>query len=141
MNQASRDLIAAFQAGEQNEVATVLLDEEDGFDVSALRVLAAWTTMDHRWTEPDRPCPDGGRPTARAYAWLMSGLSVDYTAIADAAGTSRATARAKMSVLLGSRLVYPDGQIAKVAKACLQASLAKRIRKLQPKPPAAGSHN
>lgn len=141
MNSAARDLVAAFQASEQNEAAAVLLDDEDGFDVDALRVLAAWTSMEHRWKEPAKACPDGGRATARAYAWLMSGVEVDYVAIADAAGVSRSVAQAKMRVLTGNRLVYPGGSIAKVAKACLQASLAKRVRKLQPKAPTPSSAN
>jgi hypothetical protein len=137
VNDDARDLIAAFQAAEQNEAAAVLLDDKDGFDAPALRVLAAWGTRSHRWTSPPRRCPDNGRATPAAYAWLVSGLEVDYHAVAEAAGVSLAVARAKVRVLLGNRLVYPDGSLARIARATLQASIAKRIRKLQPKKPDA----
>lgn len=136
MNAVARDLIAAFQASEQNESAAILIDDE-GFDFVTIRVLTAWWNSDHDWVEPTRPCPDDGQPTARAYAWLMSGASIDYVAIADAAGVSRAQARQRMAQLLGNRLIYPDGQMAKVAKASMQATIAKRVRaaarKVEPK--------
>lgn len=136
MNAAARDLIAAFQASEQNEAVAVLLDE-DGFDLVTIRVLNAWASSDHEWRQPTRPCPDEGRPTARAYAWLVAGMNIDYIAIADAAGVSRSQARQRLAQLLGNRLIYPDGQMAKVARAALQAAIAKRIRaaarKVEPK--------
>lgn len=119
-------------ASEQNESAAVLLDEE-GFDLVTIRVLNAWVSSDHDWKQPSRPCPDDGRPTARAFAWLVAGMQIDYVAIADAAGVSRTQARQRLAQLLGNRLIYPDGSMAKVARAAMQAAIAKRVRAAQRK--------
>ena len=143
MDQTVLDLIRAFQVGEQNEAAAIFIDE-DGFDLVTIRVLSAWWHSDHDWVKPSRPCPDDGRPTARAYAWLISGMDIDYVAIADAAGVSRSQARARMARLIGNRLIYPDGQMAKVAKASMQAAIAKRVRsavkKAEEQPKKAGAN-
>lgn len=129
MNQIARDLIAAFKTTERPEAAAVLLREEDGFDNEALRVLSAWTALEHAWKMPDESCPDNGRPTVKAWNWLMSGLDVDHVSIADAAAVSLSTARVKLRSLLVSRLIYPDGTIAKIAAGTIAASLGKRLEK------------
>lgn len=120
-------LIDAFRAIEAVEQLGVLI-AEDGFDQETLHVLSSFLHCEHTWREPSRKCPDNGRPTAAAYAWLMSGLTLDYVAIAEAAGVSRQAASARMAMLIGNRLVYPDGQIHKLARAALQGAIAKRAR-------------
>jgi hypothetical protein len=121
------NLILAFQAAERKESVAALLDAES-FDLDAIRVLSAWAHSDHKWTMPARKCPDDGKPTMRAWAWMVGGMNLDYIAIADAAGVSHATARSKLAVLLGHQLIYPDGQMAQVARAALQATITRRVR-------------
>lgn len=126
MNEVARALVAAFQKIESDAAGAVLL-EDDGFDLASARVLTAWMHVVQPWSAPRPACPDGGRPTPSSYAWLMSGLKVNDIAIADAAGVSRATARGRVRMLIGNRLVYPDCIIAKVARAALEAALAVRV--------------
>lgn len=141
------DLVNAFKAAEPNlakgggaeQLAVLISDDPDeGLDAEAIRVLGAWINGDHKWTKPKSPCPDGGRPTKAAYDWMVRGMNLDYVAIADAAGVTRSVARAKMAKLLGARLIYGDGTIAKAAKAAMEASIARRVRakpqKQQPQP-------
>lgn len=127
VNREARDLVAAFKRAEQPEAVAALIND-DGFDAAAVRVLVAWTNAHHEWKAPPRKMPDEGRPTPRAWEWLFAGLVVDHTAIADAANVGVAVARAKLGLLIGNRLVYPDGTISAAAKAGLQASVAARVK-------------
>ncbi len=128
MTPAARSLISAFQGVEQADQIAGLLGAE-GFDVEMIRVLAAWQQTEHIWKTPlAKNPPDRGMPTARSYAWLVSGWRLDYVAIADAAGVSRQCAQEKLAVLLGNRLIYPSGEMTKHARAALQSAIAKQIR-------------
>lgn len=133
-----RELVEAFKAIADKALeplAAFVTDE--GFDVDTVRVLAVWSSIDAAWSAPARSCPDDGRPTHRAWLWLMSGLEVDYSAIAEATGLSRSTARQKVAVLMGARAVFPDGDISKPARAALQAAVAERVggrKRAQAKP-------
>ncbi len=141
MNQVARDLVAAFKASEKPEMVAALI-VEDGFDAFAIRVLAAWMSFDHSWKAPQRPCPDNGRATPKAWAWLVSGMALDYVAIADAADLSSAIAQRKLALLLRNRLIYPDGTISKAAGGALQAAVFDRVKqpkKQEEKKPAAKS--
>lgn len=120
-------LISAFRAAESIEDVASLAVEE-GFDPEAMRVLAAWRHSDHLWFLPKTPCPDPSMPTARAWAWLVSGWSIDVRAIARAADVSESCARQKFELLLGNHLIYPDGSMSKPAQAALRAHVAKRVR-------------
>ncbi len=129
-------LIAAFRATETPEQLGVMV-AADGFDPEIVRVLAAFMSADVDWSEPPMRCPDGGRPTARAWAWTWSGCRVDYMAIATAAGLSRLAAREKLAALIGARLIYADGSISKHAQAALQSAIAKNARRKKKKDAAA----
>ena len=120
-------LIEAFRSLEAAEQIGVLV-AEDGFDPETVRVIAAFLNIDHTWRMPSRRCPDRGRPTAAAYSWLMSGYVIDHIAIADAAGVSRQSVVERMAMLIGNRLIYPDGTINIWARKALQTEVAKRGR-------------
>lgn len=125
-------LIEAFRAVESVESMAVLL-HEDGFDQAALRALSAWQHSDHSWTTPERPCPNDGKPTAAAWRWLVSTWEIDIDAIADAANVSRSTARSLIQLLIGNRLIYPDGTIAKAASSALRTVIGEQLQKAQHK--------
>lgn len=127
LTQAVNDLLAAFKAKEKLESGAALMDA-DGFDIETARVLAAWLTVEPTF-KPVGPMPDKGEPTARAWGWLIAGTQIDYPAIADAADVSIATARARIALLLGNRLIYPDGKAAKFAMDALRAALTVRVRR------------
>ena len=63
-------------------------------------------------------------------------ISIDTAAIAEGANVSRTAARQIVAMLIRSHLIYPDGQIAKVAKGAMQAAIARQIapkKKAKPK--------
>ena len=120
-------LLAAFRAAEQIEDIAVLTDAE-GFDSEIMRVLSAWRHTDNVWVEPKKPCPDPGMPTAASWRWLVAGWTIDERAVARAADVTESTARVKLDVLIGNRLIYPDGGMAKAALAALKSHVGKRVR-------------
>lgn len=136
------DIIAALKraepkldAGDFQQLGVLISDDPDeGLDAAAMRVLSAWQMSDHQWTQPKSPCPELGA-TKALYDWMIRGMNLDYMAIADAAGVTRAVARAKLAKLLGARLLYADGTIARAAKVAQEATIARRV-KAKPKPQA-----
>lgn len=132
-------LIRTFKTAEPNlndgdfrQLGVLISDDPDaGLDPEAIRVLSAWMMGEHRWTPPRSPCPDEGRATKAAYDWMVRGMNIDYVAIADAAGVTRSVARAKLGKLLGARMLYADGTVAKAAKVALEAGIAKRVKAKQ----------
>jgi len=129
-------LIDAFRALDANNTESLApLLVEDGFDAEAIRVLAAWPHTECPWTAPARACPDEGRPTQAAWRWLMSGLDVDVTAIADLANVSCDIAKDKLRILISSRLVYPGGDISAAGHTALRAAVAERVRAGRDKKP------
>lgn len=139
-------LIAAFRSVERAEhLAALML--EDGWDAEAIRVLSAWQHVENTWEPPESPCPGGGMmPTPAAWAWLCSGWTVDLSAIAEGAGVSRARAADLMALLMRNLLVFPDGQMANVARGALRAHVAERLsagtkKKKPPKPPTPRDDN
>ncbi len=121
------DLLAIFRAAERKEAVAVFVTE-DGFDAATVHVLAAWQTTDHVWVEPRDKRPESSEPTAAAWRWLVSGWQIDYAAVAIAADVSFAMARAKMDMLVRSRLVYPDGKMAAAARGTLQSVISAAVR-------------
>lgn len=120
------DLLSAFKKLETpNQMAILMVD--DDFDAELMRVLAVWPNLVLEWSMPEKVCPDSGKPTPRAWAWLISGLELDYVAIADAAGLSRTSARIKVDMLIGAQLVYPDGEINQWASGAMQEALKARL--------------
>lgn len=115
-----------------------VLAVEDGFEIDAMRVLSAWPNTPHVWIQPKEPCPEAY--SAEAWSWLVSGWSIDINAVAEAAGVSFNVARKKIDVLVGNRIIYPDGSMAKFATAALTSHVASRLtsgkRKEEPKPKA-----
>jgi hypothetical protein len=122
MDSEARDLVEAFRVDADRDVESivVLLIEDDKLEVGAMRVLASWPQLRHRWARPRRARPDDGQPTPDAWHWLVSGLDIDYDELAKAAGVSRAIARARIHVLLANKLALPDGSVSKPARAALQ---------------------
>lgn len=120
------DLLAAFKALEQaTDIAVLLVD--DGFDAVLVRVMGAFEKANNRWDAPKRPCPDGGRPTADAWDWLVSGWKLDLESISKGANISRDATRDRVGVLIQSRLIYPDGSISSHARKAITASVTQRL--------------
>ncbi len=120
------DLLNAFKEIETPNQMAILMAEDD-FDAELMRVLAVWPQLVLEWSTPAKPCPDAGKPTPRAWAWLTSGLELDYVAIAESAGIARNVARAKVDMLIAAHLVYPDGSVNQWASGALQEALKARL--------------
>lgn len=120
------NLLLAFKALEQpTDIAVLLID--DGFDATLVRVLGAFEKANNRWDAPKKPCPDDGRPTPAAWAWLVAGWKFDYESITRGANISRDQVRERIQVLVQSRLIYPDGTISTHARKAITATVRVRL--------------
>lgn len=126
-----RMLIDAFKGIETIDMIGIML-EDDGFDQSVVRALLAWQKTENVWVRPREPLPDDGKPTPRAWAWLVSGWEMDSHAVARGASLSIATARAKLEMLRGCRLIYPDGSCSSFATKAISAMIGDRMRGKRP---------
>jgi hypothetical protein len=130
------DVIGVFRALEESDDAIVVLGDEQ-----AMKVLVAWSHTDQEWERPSTPVP----PTThgklgKLWAWVVSGWDVDEQAIARLAGVPRSVAHEKLAVLIGNRLVYPDGTIAKGGRQALGVYTARKLgikQRSRPEPPRA----
>lgn len=121
-------LIDAFRLAEATSEQVGAAVDGDGIDHRMVRVLVAWMHAEQSWLEPARPRPDGDRPTPASWRWLVEGWEMDYEAIAAAADVSVSVARNKMAVLVGCRLVYPDGKPSKAARLLVQGAIRRAVR-------------
>lgn len=117
------ELLSTFRALEANEDAITVLGDED-----AMKVLSAWSKTDQRWQAPKKKRPQI-TPTnhAEMWRWIVQGWTIDEEAIAVGSGLSANVVHTKMRMLIAARLVYPDGQMSKAARAALQVFVAQKL--------------
>lgn len=104
--------------------AAVILEDAD-----AIKVLIALRTnvgTAHWWVAPRAPEPTD---IADRWRWLVSGWRFDEEEIGAVAGISADTVRAKLRVLVGNRLAYPDGVPSPGAALAISAYVGKRVPK------------
>lgn len=125
------DVLAAFRALEESDDAIVVLNDEN-----AMKVLVAWSHTDQQWTRPDsKPPPATHGRMARLWTWVVSGWEIDPRRVAQLAGVPVTVAHEKISVLVGNRLIYPDGTMAKGARQALGVYTARKLGiKQRPRP-------
>jgi hypothetical protein len=121
MSESMEDILAAFRSLEKPSDAIVIIGDRD-----AIRVLSAWTRVDNLWTAPGGPVPAvrHGR-MGQAWRWVCAGWTVDVDEVARLAGVPRSIAHAKLEVLRGNRLIFPDGSMSKGAELALAAYTGK----------------
>lgn len=117
------EVVAVFRAREGSEDAIVVIGDEP-----AMRVLAAWRNVDQSWTKPDGAPPEAieGK-LGRLWGWIVSGWDLDARRIARLAGMPTARVHEKLEILVGNRLIYPDGSMSKAARAALLGFTAKQL--------------
>ncbi len=92
-----------------DSAAALVLGDDD-----AVRVLAAFRNVEHKWRAPKKKRPES--PTLIAlWRWLTSSWEIDVAGIGEAAGLSEEVVEGKIEMLLANRLIYPDGTIAEGA--------------------------
>lgn len=120
-------LLSEFRKLEKpTDIAVLMVNE--GFDAETMRVLSAWQHTEQRWKRPKKPCPDEGRATGASWKWLRDGWSMDVAAIAIGADVSQLTATAKLELLAGSKLIYPDGTVSAAATQALLGHVSEKLR-------------
>jgi hypothetical protein len=117
------DALAVFRGVEDNQDAVVVIGDDD-----AMRVLVAWTHVDNDWYPPSTACPPlvHGK-LAAAWDWIRAGWDLNERKISKLAGVPTSVARAKLDVLIGNRLIYPDGSLSKGVRLALAAFTAQRL--------------
>lgn len=125
------DVLSAFRGIEVNDDALVALGDD-----AAMRVAVAWSHTDQSWSRPSRPAPPpmAGK-MAKLWEWIVSGWDVDARTVARLAGVPATVAHAKLEMLIGNRLLYPDGSMAKGMRAVLMSHAAKKLGLRAPLPP------
>lgn len=118
----------------ESATALAVIVVDDGFDAESIRIASAWQQSIHRWCRPSAACPDE-LATPRAWAWLVSGWSLDVESIAVAAGVSVHVASDKLARLVGNRLIYPDGKPSKWLLAAMTKVVAERLKTDKKKAP------
>jgi hypothetical protein len=117
------DVVGVFRALEQNDDALVVLGDE-----TAMRVAVAWSHTDQEWERPPRPQPAAVHgKMGGLWSWMVSGWNVDARAVARLAGVPRTVAHAKLEMLIGNRLIYPDGSMAKGMRSVLLSYAARKL--------------
>lgn len=91
-----------------NDAAAALVLGDD----EAVRVLAAFRNVEHRWRMPRKTKPADGASLIAVWEWLTSNWEIDVEGVAQAAGVSEDVAEMKLDMLGRNRLIYPDGTIA-----------------------------
>lgn len=107
--------------GDSTDTAVVVLGDDD-----AIRVLAAFRNVEHRWRAPRKLLPEGAS-TVQTWNWLTERWDIDVDGLAVATGLSRSTIETKLDVLIANRLVYPDGSISKAATLALKAHASAKL--------------
>lgn len=125
------DIIEAFLVLDSNEAAVPILDDAD-----AIKVLVAWSRTDNAWRRP-RAKPPKVQPGSHgaAWAWAVAGWTIDVASIARIAGLQTRVVRDKVDMLVGLRLIYPDGRMAKSARTAINVYVGKKIGVKQPRNP------
>lgn len=112
-----------------NDAAAALVLGDD----EAVRVLAAFRNVEHRWRRSKKKQPEEGASLIARWLWLTDNWSLDVEGIAKAAGLSEDVADGKVDMLLANRLIYPDGTIAYGAVIALQMHTQVKLG-IKPKP-------
>jgi len=82
------------------------------------QLLAAWSPAWCTWTPPTTPAP---ADLAERWTWLWGFVELDATELVAASGLPQGAGLAAWEGLVGLRLVYPDGTIARAAARLLGA--------------------
>ncbi len=117
------NVLAPFRSLESNEDALIVLGDDE-----AMRVLIAWQHIDQEWAHPGgkQPLAIHGK-MAKLWTWIMSGWEVDNRKVSRLAGVSPSIAHAKLEILMGNRLIYPDGSMSKGVRTALMAHTATKL--------------
>ena len=116
------DLLAPYIADERPEQATAVVGDAD-----AIKLIAAWAYYPFEtWTYPKGKRTDNDR---ERWKWIWDGLVMYPDDLAEAAGISTHVVKAKLRVLLNSRLVYPNGNVARAARGVMHAYITKHVPK------------
>lgn len=116
-------LLAKFRAMETNEDAAPIIGDDD-----AMKVLSSWSKVDQAWRKPRGKAPVFAHDNhGLVWAWIRSGWTCDIEAVAAGAGVSERVAVEKLAILIGNRLIYPDGSTARGARIALQVWLAAKL--------------
>lgn len=131
MKNSLTEILRALRTLESPDDIIPVLGDED-----AMKVMIAWSKTDQRWS-----MPRGKVPTLQAgnhqsvWSWIVLGWTFDHALIAKIAGVGPRVVHQKLEMLVGLRLIYPDGQMSKSARTALQVHVSQKLG-IKPKRPA-----
>lgn len=99
-----REVLASFKQDEKPEVVLSIVG-----DSTATKILVAWTNAQVR--QQRSPFRLRGQSQNSRWNWLWNNVSFSLKEIATRSGVPLAEARAKITELIGNRVIYPDGTL------------------------------
>jgi hypothetical protein len=110
---------------QQEKVQDVLVLTGKGEQADELRRLAlAWPKI--RITRHPLPYPPGSPPARQLWDWLWDQVEYDPQEVREISGMG-AQAEARLAVLRGNRLIYPDGTVSAYVDKCLSSLLRAQL--------------
>jgi len=118
------EAIEFFKGEELVEDITVLFSKDQAAYAESLRkIVSAWPKIKLERTPAKKPCPDDeyGR-----WIWLWDQVSYDLEEIKKITGV-RMAVEALTKILIGNRIIYPDGTISGWAGKALKQFLKSQL--------------
>jgi len=116
------EFLRPFKSHERDDALVFLVN-----DKAALRVVAAWSNLNIRWSDPGTTPPTIEN---ELWSWLWIGCDVTPSMIAISTGLRMSIVREILPVLQSARLIYPDGTIHASAATVVAGDVARALERI-----------
>lgn len=104
MAESWSDRLAWFKSEENPEAVLVVAD-----DPALTKIVVAWPTINVERKEPSRAL--SAESEHESWQWLWKNVHYSQAEIAQRTGIRGETLERKMQILIGNRVLYPDGTV------------------------------
>jgi len=110
-------------------------------DPMAKKLLAAWAVTPLIWIPPTSEAPADTDHNG-LWDWIWEDTEIDLDLLSRRSGVPYSFMEPKLTILVASRLIFPDGTISDFAEKILASDVARELgvirrgRRLPPAPPA-----
>jgi len=115
------EILAEFKANEEAENLVAILDNSE-----LQNGMIAWKSVQIKY-KPASDCQE--KDTVARWNWMWSQIEYDSNGFGVVAGVKAQDVGKLLARLIGFRLVYPDGTVAKLASQLLQGIIFSKIGK------------
>ena len=112
------ETLAWFKGHEKPEVVLLIADQK-----SLMKILVAWGSLSLRARSELSPFPTGDENDR--WKWLWDNTDFDMFPLCEKLGVPEQYLKGLMPLLIGNRVVYPDGTIHSLAQRYLNSSVLR----------------